>query len=79
MIDLRYRLTLMLRYVAMDGNKFLLVIGLRSVFIQLSSQIHHHLDKLSLGEGHLVEFVRGIGIVTGGILVRHDHCAKIFS
>ena len=79
MIELCYRLALTLRYVAMDGNKFSLAIGLRPVFIQLSSQINYHLDKLSSGEGHWVEFVRGVGIVTGGVLVRHDHCANMFS
>ena len=70
MIDLRYHLALTLRCVAMDGDKFSL---------QLSSQINYHLDKLSSGEGHWVEFVRGVGIVTGGVLVRHDHCANMFS
>ena len=77
MID--YHLVLTLCYVMMDGDKFLLTIGLRPVFIQLSSQINHHMDKLSSGEGRWVEFIRGVGLMTGGVLVGHDRCAKMFS
>ena len=78
MIDLRYRLALTLRYIAMDGDKFSLAISLRPVFIQLSSQIHHHLDKLSSGEGHWVKFIRGVGVVMGGAPVQHGHYMKMF-
>jgi len=79
MIDLCYRLALTLYCVAMDGDKFSLAIGLRAVFIQPSSQINRHLDKLSSGEGRWVEFVKGVGIVTGDVLVRPGRRAKMFS
>ena len=67
MIDLHYRLAFTFRCIAIDSDKFSLVIDIRLVFIQPSSQISHHLDKLSAGEGRWIEFVRGIGIVMGGI------------
>ena len=79
MIDLRYRLALTLCYITIDGNKFSIAIGLRPVFIQPSSQINHHLNKLSSGEGHWVKFIRGVGVVTGDALVRHGRCLKMFS
>jgi len=79
MIDLRYRLMLMLCYIMMDDDKFFLAIGIHPVFIQPSSQINHHLDKLSLGKGCWVKFIRGIGVMTGGASVCHGHCMKMFS
>ena len=78
MISLHYCLALTFRCVAMDHNKFSLAIDFHPVFIQPSSQINHHLDKLSLEESCWIEFVRGVGIMTGGVLVPH-HYAKIFS
>ena len=78
MINLCYRLVLTLYCIAMDGDKFLLAIGLCLVFIQPSSQINHHLDKLSLEGGHWIEFIRGVGIIMGGVIMHHDHCEDIF-
>jgi len=29
-------------------------------------------------ENQWIEFVRSIDVLTGGVLVRHDHCARLF-
>jgi len=50
MIDLCYCLALTFSCIAMDGDQFSLTIGFRSKFIQPSSQVNYHLDKLSAGE-----------------------------
>jgi len=41
------------------------------IFIQMLSQVDHHLDKLSARENRWIEFVRSVDIMTGGVLVRH--------
>ena len=79
MIDLCYHFTLALHSITMDGDKFSLTIGLRPVFIQPSSQINYHLDKLSSGEGRWVKFIRGVDVVMGGAPVHHDRRMKMFS
>ena len=78
MINLCYHLTLTLCCITMDGDKFLLTINFCPVFIQSSSEINHHLDKLSLGEGRYIKFISSVGIMTRGAPVHHDHCMKIF-
>ena len=57
MIDLCYHLAL--RSVMVDGDKFSFTIDLCPVIIQPFSQINHHLDKLSSGEGRWVKFIGG--------------------
>ena len=47
MIDLHYRLALVFRRVAFDGDKFSYMVSLRPMLNQLSSQTDHPLDKLS--------------------------------
>jgi len=79
MINLHYLLALTFCCIAMDGNKFSLSIGLNPMFVHPSSQIDHHLDKLSTGEGRWIEFIRSISVMMGGVIVRYDRCARIFS
>jgi len=79
MVDLCYSLALTFYGIMMNGDEFSFAIDLRSVFVQLSSQVDHHLDKLSMGEDRWIEFLRSVDVMTGGTHVSHDCCAKVFS
>ena len=76
MVDLCYCLSLAFYGVAMDGDQFSLVIDLGLVFIKMSSQVDHHLDKLSARENRWIKFITSIDFKTSGVLMRRDRCAR---
>ena len=71
MVDLHYRFSLALDSIAMDEDQFSFAVCMDLLFTQLSLQVGHSLNKLSLGECRQNEFVGGVDIMVGSILVHY--------